>query len=149
MNAKVQNIFILSICVFISACAISKPCQDGGDITIPGIVIQGDVRCKQKEIDGRWKNHGSFVHNHLNGNIGIEGEFVEGRKEGIWLIYSDDGALKTIKYYEKDIDRPPSLLVQKQIDIIIQKAETQWNADEKNGKHRKASALVKPKEEKK
>ena len=82
--------FVCFFTLALSACAISHPCRDGGDIDLPGITIKGNMRCQQKEFDGKWKNNGHFEQKHLNGVVGVEGEFIEGHKEGIWLYYTDD-----------------------------------------------------------
>ncbi len=105
----------------LSACAIGHPCKESGDVTFPGFTVKGDMRCKQKEFNGKWKNDGRFEQFHMNGILALEGNFKEGMKEGIWLYYAEDGHLKAVKYYENDVDRNPPPGIQKEIDLILLK----------------------------
>jgi hypothetical protein len=110
-----------SILILTSACAITRPCTDGGDVSwTPKIV--GDKRCAQKTSkDGRVLNQGKFQQFYEStGTIALEGGFDEGKKDGIWLYYAEDKRLVAAKYFDKGVEKTPPLEVQKQIDLIIQ-----------------------------
>src|SRR4051812_3157339 len=111
--------FVLA--VVSSACSVTKPCSDGGDISWTP-KITGDKRCAQKEFPGkRTLNHGAFTQAYqTTGRIALEGEFDEGRKQGIWKYYGEDGKLRSVKYFDRGVEKTPPLDVQKEIDLIIQ-----------------------------
>ena len=113
--------FLPFVFIFLSACSISRPCSEGGDVTWNPKII-GDKRCEQKELkDGRVVNHGAFNQIYQStGKVAIEGMFNEGRKSGIWTYYGEDGNIRTIKYFDQGVEKTPPADVQKKIDLIIQ-----------------------------
>lgn len=118
MNAKILTMIVA---VLLSGCSITKPCSEGGDVSwIPKIV--GDKRCAQKEFPGkRTLNHGAFTQAYQStGRIALEGEFDEGRKQGIWKYYGEDGQLKAVKYFDRGVEKTPPPEIQKEINLIIQ-----------------------------
>jgi hypothetical protein len=111
----------LTFVIFLTACSISKPCSEGGDISWTP-KITGDKRCTQKVLpDGRQVNDGPFRQVYeSNREIALEGEFLNGQKQGIWLHYGEDRKLKSAKYFEKGVEKTPPAEIQKQIDLIIE-----------------------------
>jgi hypothetical protein len=88
----------------LTACAVAKPCHLGGDVTWPN-PIHGDRQCHQKLFsDGRWLNHGRFVQKHLNGQIALEGQFEEGRKQGRWIQYDEQGNRIAERTFENGVE---------------------------------------------
>lgn len=107
--------------VTLTACSITKPCSEGGDVSwMPKIT--GDKRCAQKEFPGRRVlNHGAYTQAYqTTGTIALEGQFDEGRKQGIWKYYGEDGKLRSVKYFDRGVEKTPPPEVQKEIDLIIQ-----------------------------
>lgn len=102
-------------------CAIHHPCADGGDVSWEPKII-GDKRCTQKtDPTGITKNQGKFTQFYAStGKLALDGNFEEGRKDGIWLYYAEDGHLKSAKYFEKGVEKTPPPEMQKKIDLIIQ-----------------------------
>jgi uncharacterized protein len=45
---------------------------------------------------------GSFVGYFQNGNLSIEGLFDNGKRNGEWKYYNDDGSLKKVREYHSD-----------------------------------------------
>lgn len=120
-----MEIRLLPILVFffslIQGCATHKPCSDAGDTTWNPKIL-GDKRCGQKRMpDGKFVNDGPFYQYYQsNHRLALEGQFVGGLKQGIWLHYGEDGNLKTAKFFEKGVERTPDAETQKEIDRIIQ-----------------------------
>ena len=82
---------LLSLVLWESGCAISKPCAEAGDTTWP-TKIPGDAHCYQKkQPDGRWVNDGKYYLYSDDGVILLEGNFVAGKKDGIWVEYNEKG----------------------------------------------------------
>ncbi|MBS1957876.1 MAG: hypothetical protein JST80_00245 [Bdellovibrionales bacterium] len=110
----------LYLTLLIGGCAIHKPCSEGGDITW-NPKITGDKRCEQKEFSGhKMLNHGKFTQAYkTTGTIALEGQFDEGRKEGLWLYYGEDTKLRSVKYFDRGVEKTPPASAQKQIDLII------------------------------
>jgi hypothetical protein len=107
--------------ILLSACAITKPCSEGGDVSWTPKII-GDKRCVQKKAkDGRTVNQGKFQQYYqTTQTIALEGGFDDGRKDGIWLYYGEDKRLLATKFFDKGVEKTPPLEVQKKIDLIIQ-----------------------------
>ena len=116
-----RNLAFLFILTAVSACAITKPCTDAGDVSWNPKII-GDKRCAQKTTtDGRVLNHGKFQQYYQStGTLALEGNFEEGKKDGIWLYYAEDRHLVAAKFFAKGVEKTPPLEVQKQIDLIIE-----------------------------
>ena len=104
-----------------NACAISRPCSEGGDVSWNPKIV-GDKRCAQKTlVNGRLVNNGKFQQAYQStGTIALEGEFDEGKKSGIWLFYGEDHHLVAAKYFDKGVEKTPPAEIQKQIDLLIQ-----------------------------
>ena len=105
----------------LSACAISRPCSEGGDISWNPKIV-GDKRCAQKTLpSGTVVNQGKFTQIYQStGTIALEGNFEEGKKDGVWVYYAEDHHLVAVKYFEKGVEKTPSPEIQKRIDLIIQ-----------------------------
>lgn len=109
------------LCVTMSSCAIHKPCSEGGDVSwTPKIV--GDKKCKQKTTpDGHVVNDGLFRQYYTsNQELALEGQFSMGQKQGIWMHYGEDKRLKSVKFFEKGVEKTPPPSIQKEIDLIIE-----------------------------
>ena len=112
---------IIFLLLFLTGCAISRPCSEGGDVSWNPKIL-GDKRCTQKKLPtGQVVNHGKFQQSYQStGLIALEGEFDEGKKSGIWLFYGEDHHLIAAKYFDKGVEKTPPTEVQKKIDLIIQ-----------------------------
>ena len=103
----------VSVVLFgIASCAGEKVCQKGGDTAWvnPANPIRGDKECTQKEdAGGRWINHGPYHQNYASGKIALEGQFVEGRRDGYWYQYDEEGNKILLKYYQDGIEMAPPL----------------------------------------
>lgn len=113
--------FCLGLLLVSAGCAVHKPCSEGGDISWNPKIV-GDKRCEQKEFPGhKTLNHGKFKQSYQStGTIALEGQFDEGRKEGLWLYYGEDSKLRSVKFFDRGVEKTPPASVQKQIDLIIQ-----------------------------
>jgi len=117
-----QRLFAVLLGVtLVTGCSIHHPCAEGGDVSWTP-KISGDKRCTQKKnSDGSMVNDGPFRQSYYKTNtIALEGQFTDGKKQGIWLYYGEDGGLKVAKFFEKGVERNPPPEVQKQIDLMIQ-----------------------------
>ena len=82
-----------------------KPCTQGGNIEWPGN-IRGDRVCYQKQQrDGTYLNEGHYKQFYKNGKIAVEGEFKDGKKEGLWVQYDEKGEKNLEKYFEKGVEK--------------------------------------------
>lgn len=104
----------------LTSCSVSKPCSDAGDVSWNPKIV-GDKKCTQKKLpDGKFVNDGPYKQAYQStGATAVEGQFVLGQKQGIWLYYGEDGKLKTAKFFEKGVEKTPPASVQKEIDLII------------------------------
>lgn len=120
MIAHKTILFTLCISSLVS-CSVTKPCSEAGDVSWNPKII-GDKKCTQKKMpDGKVLNDGPFKQIYESTKmIALEGQFVLGQKQGIWLYYGEDGHLKTAKYFEKGVEKTPPLEAQKEMDLIIQ-----------------------------
>ncbi len=120
MNSRPFIIIALSV-TLLASCAVRKPCAEGGDVSWNPKII-GDKKCSQKKLEnGKIVNDGPFKQSYLTTNqIALEGQFVLGQKQGIWLYYGEDRRLKSAKFFEKGVEKTPPPAVQKEIDLIIQ-----------------------------
>ncbi len=59
-------------------------------------------------MDGWFKDeaatvqHGSFKWYHTNGSLQRTGQYLDGKKEGVWLRYDDEGRLQDSSHYNLD-----------------------------------------------
>jgi radical SAM superfamily enzyme YgiQ (UPF0313 family) len=116
-----KSLSLLSLLLIVCACSITKPCSEGGDVNWSPKIV-GDKRCAQKtKPDGSVVNQGKFTQYYgSSADVALEGEFVDGLKEGIWLYYSEKHQLISLKYFDKGIECTPPIEAQKQMDLIIQ-----------------------------
>jgi hypothetical protein len=116
-----QTFSCLVLLTLLSACSITKPCSEAGDVSWSPKII-GDKRCTQKtRKDGTTVNHGKFLQSYSStGRIALEGEFTEGFKSGIWLHYAEDGRLVAVKYFDRGVEKSPSEDIRKKMDLLIQ-----------------------------
>ncbi len=105
----------------ISGCAITKPCSSGGDTSWNPKIV-GDKKCSQKKMpDGKYLNDGVFMQKYQStGKMALEGQFENGKKQGIWCYYGPEGKLISVKYFDKGVEKTPPIEFQKKIDLIIQ-----------------------------
>ena len=103
----------LTLLAWMTSCSTTRPCSEAGDVAWQN-TIEGDRHCQQKKLkNGTWTNHGKFKQSYPNGKTALEGEFVEGQKNGYWTQYDESGKKKVERYYEKGVERssptlPPS-----------------------------------------
>lgn len=109
------------LCFALMGCAVTKPCSEGGDVSWNPKII-GDKRCAQKtDASGHTFNQGKFQEYYFStGTLALEGEFDQGRKDGIWLYYGEDRRLISAKFFDRGVEKTPPASAQKQIDLIIQ-----------------------------
>jgi antitoxin component YwqK of YwqJK toxin-antitoxin module len=116
-----KSIILFSLIpLYLSGCAVSKPCSEAGDVTWEPKIV-GDKLCTQKkDKEGKYVNDGAFRQIYgSNRKMALEGQFEMGKKQGIWLFYSEDQQLKMAKYFEQGVEKTPPPEVQKKIDLII------------------------------
>ena len=117
---KIWLFLLFSLSIW-SGCAVSKPCSEAGDITWNPKIV-GDKLCTQKKNkEGRYVNDGIFRQVYqTTGKVALEGQFENGKKQGIWLYYGEDQQLKSAKYFDQGVEKTPPTEVQKKIDLIVQ-----------------------------
>ena len=105
----------------LGGCSISRPCSEGGDTSWTPKII-GDKRCEQKKSSaGKPVNDGKFLQKYQStGKIALEGQFENGKKQGIWCYYGPDGKLLAVKYFDQGVEKTPPIEFQKKVDLIIQ-----------------------------
>jgi ABC-type antimicrobial peptide transport system permease subunit len=57
---------------------------------------------REKKGIASFPENGIWEYHYPNGNVAIEGNFLHGKKEGIWKFYDLSGKLASIKEYKKD-----------------------------------------------
>lgn len=100
-----MKVFAL-IFFFISSCASSRLCEQGGDISWE-FEIKGDRFCRQiKAEDGRYINHGRYYVKSSKGVILLEGQFEQGEKDGVWEQFNEKGKKIRERYFDKGVEKP-------------------------------------------
>lgn len=66
---------------------------------------------------GEYVNHGAFRRYFPNTlkKVVLEGQFKEGKKQGLWTQYDENGKIVTAKWYENDLEQPMPAGVQAKI----------------------------------
>ncbi len=99
-----------SLAVAAAGCAsVYKPCSQGGDVKW-NPPVKGDMQCQQREEhSGQRVNHGRFRQYDERGKTVLEGEFREGRRQGVWVQYNERGDKVAERYFENGVERtlPP------------------------------------------
>jgi hypothetical protein len=109
---KMRNylLLLLHMIVLGMSCNTTRPCHEGGD-TSWDPPLKGDGFCLQREVsDGVYQNHGNYqVLDTRTQRVLLDGRFVEGKKDGVWTEYNEQGEPIREKYFEKGIEkaRPP------------------------------------------
>ena len=113
-------VWILTL-LLLAACSISRPCSEGGDVSWNPKIV-GDKKCGQKASkDGRQVDDGEFKQFYEStGTLALDGQMKEGQKSGIWLYYSENSQLRSVKYFDHGVEKTPPPEVQKEIDRLIQ-----------------------------
>ncbi|MBS1962840.1 MAG: hypothetical protein JST04_11530 [Bdellovibrionales bacterium] len=97
---------LLSSALF-AGCALtrSRPCSKAGDTTwYPPIV--GNMQCYQtKTPGGELQNQGQFRQYYPSGKLALEGTFVAGKKDGLWIQYNESGDRVAERWFENGIER--------------------------------------------
>ncbi len=87
----------------------TKPCSGEADVEWdPKLKPEdkGDQLCYQKiQKDGKFKNHGKYVLKYPDGELAIEGQFVDGDRHGVWTQYDRKGKKKRERYYEMGVEK--------------------------------------------
>ena len=100
---------LISLAALLSACATTKPCSKGGDVSWPN-PIQGDKVCYQKtDKNGLTVNEGNYRQHYADGKVAVEGEFKNGKRDGFWYQYDESGNKTLEKYYEDGVEKAPPL----------------------------------------
>ena len=107
-----ESRFLLSTLALVAVLAAAgcasgpKACQEGGDTSwYPP--IKANKRCTQKQIDGKWLNHGEYKEWSTAGQVLLEGQFVKGKKEGLWIQYDESGKKVAQKWFENGVETTP------------------------------------------
>ncbi len=88
-----------------SSCATHRPCSEAGDTSWPTKFKDTDKQCRQKKIDGTFMNHGKFTERTAHGKIVLEGQFLEGKKDGVWSEFNEKGEKIAEKYFESGVEK--------------------------------------------
>ncbi|MGK5086490.1 hypothetical protein WDW86_02935 [Bdellovibrionota bacterium FG-2] len=96
---------LLNVLLICSACSISRPCSEGGDVSW-NPSIRGDRRCqKVQDPSGRYVNHGKFVQTYQSGKLALEGEFLDGKRNGTWVQYDEKGDKVMERYFDHGVEK--------------------------------------------
>jgi antitoxin component YwqK of YwqJK toxin-antitoxin module len=128
----VSRMALLVLVFGVFGCAVSKPCRDAGDVMLAEDEGNGNTRCHQKDFDGKPYNHGEYKHYFLDGSPAVEGQFVAGKKDGIWILYNQRHDVKAVKYFDQGVERSAPPETQKLIDEIIRKKSEFPNMNDKS-----------------
>jgi len=89
-----------------------KPCSKAGDTSWLH-PLKGDRTCHQRELsDGAIVNHGKYVVRNGRQTL-LEGEFFEGKKNGVWTEFNEKGEPVAERYYENGVEKARPLLPSK------------------------------------
>jgi hypothetical protein len=93
--------------VFCGCSSLARPCHEGGDLSWPGLSreLRGDIHCRQKKVANRYVNHGRFFVYSRAGKVLLEGEFFEGKRQGTWVQYDDQGAKLAEKFFDNGMEK--------------------------------------------
>ncbi len=99
-----MKIMFLHLFFFLFSCSITRPCREGGDVSWPHR-FNGDQTCFQvKDKTGKMINHGEYRHYNESKKIILEGMFVRGKKNGVWIEKNEDGKKVLEKTYENGVE---------------------------------------------
>lgn len=102
-----QTLLCLLLACSLGACSTFKPCSEAGDTKWPN-VIKGDKKCYQvRNTKGEYVNHGTYKVVTPKGVVLLEGEFLEGEKNGTWTEYDEKGKARLEKYFENGTEKTP------------------------------------------
>lgn len=106
-------ILILPLGMLNGCSSLTKPCTAGGDVKWynPESPVKGTMKCDQKKLDdGKYINHGSFKEFNDDGKLVLEGQFEDGKKNGVWTQYNAKGEKIMERYFDHGIEKlaPPS-----------------------------------------
>lgn len=89
----------------------THPCSVRGDTSWTSLPSpDGDMKCQQLQLtDGSVVNHGTFKRFWKNGKPGLEGQFVRGKKHGIWFVYDEGGKKIQEKFFRDGIETSISM----------------------------------------
>lgn len=106
MKSNILSLLFFALWV-LGACSTTRPCSEGGDTTWNGESLKGDKVCgQQPNREGLWVNHGRYIQKHNNGKVMIEGQYEDGKKQGIWSRYDETGNKTVEKYFENGVEKP-------------------------------------------
>jgi len=99
-------IAILTLVLITSACATTeKPCSSAGDVSWQ-TPIHGDRVCFVKTLpNGTSELEGKFIQYYPDGKIAVRGQFVDGKKDGLWTQYNEEGEKTVERYYDHGIEK--------------------------------------------
>jgi antitoxin component YwqK of YwqJK toxin-antitoxin module len=72
------------------------PCPAGTEQAGSGPPDGYKAYCRQPIIGG-YRNHGGLTNWYANGEKRFEGEFIRGKKHGVWTIYHRNGEKKSVE----------------------------------------------------
>lgn len=64
------------------------------------------MQCYQsKNPTGNFTNQGQFRQYYPSGKLALEGEFDNGKKNGLWIQYDESGSRVLERWFERGIER--------------------------------------------
>jgi hypothetical protein len=103
LKDKGISVSLLFSAILSASCTTTRPCSEAGDVSWAS-TIKGDRFCEQKRIDGRWVNQGSYIQKYPSGKIALEGSFVGGKKNGLWVEYDEQGNKIRERRYDNGVE---------------------------------------------
>jgi hypothetical protein len=106
----------------LTSCALKRPCSEAGDTSWePPVKNGGDRTCHQTQgKDGRYVNHGKYIHKYKNGSPAVVGFFKDGKKDGVWEFFDEKGEKKIERFYRDGVETspgmPPALKTSRQLE---------------------------------
>ena len=93
-----------------TGCAHRYPCTDKG-VAPWDPPVGGDVYCRKKKLETKkgsieWVLHGEYLIYYPGGALAVEGQFLDGKKEGVWAQYGENGEKSREVYYVDGVLQP-------------------------------------------
>lgn len=114
---------LLLIVLFLSGCALKRPCSEAGDTSwTPEFKNAGDKQCNQiQDKEGRYINHGKYVHKYRSGKPAVVGFFKDGKRDGVWEFFDEAGEKKIERFYRDGVETVPGMPSAKDVNQLEKK----------------------------
>ena len=93
---------ILLLAVALAACKVAAPCPSGTRLMGEGPPNGSETWCA-KTVNGQDVKEGPFVVYHDDGSKMIQGEYHDGKQNGVWTQWYDNGQMSSVDHYKDGV----------------------------------------------